>query len=254
VRHLELTRPLVLIDLETTGIDPARDKIVEIALLRIEPDGTELLRARRIDPERPIPPEATAVHGIRDEDVAGAPPFRRVARSLFELLAGADVGGYNVRRFDLPLLEREFRECGLEPALGERRVVDAMAIFHRKEPRDLSGAVRFYLGRGHEGAHGAEADLIATRDVLAAQLERYADLPRTVEGLDAWTRVRADAVDGEGKFVRQNDEIVFAFGRHAGRPLRQVAREAPDYLEWIVGSDFPEDAKSLVRRALAERT
>ncbi|MHC4137992.1 MAG: exonuclease domain-containing protein [Planctomycetota bacterium] len=252
VKHLKLDRPLVFFDLETTGTDPARDKIVEIAVLRLEPDGERRARTRRIDPERPIPPEATAVHGIRDEDVQDAPPFRRVARSLLDLLEGADFGGFNVRRFDLPLLERELRECGLDLGLERRRVVDAMTIFHRKEPRDLSAAVQHYLGREHEDAHGAEADVNAAVDVLDAQLERYPDVPRTVEELDAWLRPRGETADEQGKFVQRGGEIVFNFGKHRGRSLEEVAREAPDYLDWIVGSDFPEDAKETVREVMAK--
>lgn len=251
MKNLQLDRPLAFFDLETTGTDPARDKIVEIAVLRLEPDGGRVARTRRVNPERPIPPGATAVHGIRDEDVRDQPPFRRVAKSLLELLDGADLAGFNVRRFDVPLLERELRECGLDLQVDRRRIVDAMTIFHRKEPRDLSAAVRYYLGREHAGAHGAEADLTATLEVLDAQLERYHDLPRSVEELDGWGRPGRNAVDGQGKFVRRDDDIVFAFGKHQGRSLREVAQEAPDYLQWIVGSDFPEDAKQLVRRALA---
>jgi DNA polymerase-3 subunit epsilon len=223
---------------------------VEIAVVRIEPGGDRSTRTRRVNPGRPIPAGATAIHGIRDVDVQDEPPFARVARSLLEFLDGADLAGFNVRRFDGPLLDREFRECGLDLDLGRRRMLDAMVIFHRKEPRDLSGAVRHYLSREHEGAHGAEADVDATIDVLEAQLERYSDLPRSVEELDAWTGSRPDAVDERGKFVRRQEEIVFAFGKHQGRPLRDVAREAPDYLRWIVGTDFPEDAKQLVQRAL----
>lgn len=247
---LRLERSLVLLDLETTGTDPARDRIVEIALLRIEPDGQRIARTRRIHPERPIPPEATAIHGIRDDDVRDEPPFRRIARSLQDFLKGADLGGFNVRRFDVPLLDREFRDCGLDLELERRRIVDVMTIFHRKEPRDLSAAVRFYLGREHAGAHAAEADLDATHAVLEAQLDRYPDLPRTVEELEAWSRPRPDAIDEGGKFLRRGEETVFGFGKHRGRSLGEVAREAPAYLEWIVASDFPEDAKRLVRRAL----
>jgi len=242
----------VVFDLETTGTDPAQDRIVEIGVLRIEPGGERQVRTRRINPERAIPPEATAVHGIRDEDVRDEPTFKQVARSLLELLEGADLAGFNVRRFDVPLLDRELRDCGLDLGLGGRRVVDAMTIFHRKEPRNLSAAVRFYLEREHEGAHGAQADLTATLEVLEAQLERYTDLPRSVEELDVWTRTRPDAIDEAGKFVRRGDDVVFAFGKHRGRSLRDVAAQAPDYLDWVVGSDFPEDAKQLVREVLVE--
>jgi DNA polymerase-3 subunit epsilon len=251
LEHLRIERSLVVFDLETTGTDPGSDRIVEISVLRIDPDGSRESRTRRINPERPIPPEATAVHGIRDADVTGEPTFRQIARGLLDFLKGADLAGFNIRRFDLPLLEREFRECGLDLDLRGRRVVDAMTVFHRKEPRDLQAAVRFYLGREHEGAHGAEADVAASAEVLDAQLERYEDLPRTVEGLDEWCEpVRPDAVDRSGKFIWKGGEAVFAFGRYQGRSLKEIAGNKRDYLEWILRSDFPSDAKELVSRAL----
>lgn len=186
MKNLRLERPIVFVDLETTGTDPAFDRIVEIAVLRIESDGRSELRTRRVNPERPIPPEATAVHGIRDEDVREAPTFRRIARSLLAFIGDADLAGYNLRRFDLPLLERELRACRLDLELSRRQVVDVMTIFHKKEPRDLAAAVRFYLKREHEGAHGAEADVQAAAEVLDAQLAAYEDLPRTVDGLARW--------------------------------------------------------------------
>ncbi len=251
MRNLKLTRPLVVFDLESTGTDPAMDRIVEISVLRIEPDGGTETRTRRLNPGRPIPPGATAVHGIGDDDVRDEPTFRQVARSLLRLLGGADLAGFNIRRFDLPLLEREFRDCGLDPALESRSVIDVMTIFHRMEPRDLAAAVRFYLGRDHEGAHGAEADAVASAEVLDAQLARYEDLPRSVDELAEWCHPRPEnAVDREGKFVWREGRAVFAFGRYRDRALEEVAREAADYLEWIVGTDFPEDARELVQAAL----
>lgn len=251
MKHLSLQRPLVVFDLETTGTDPTSDRVVEISVLRIEPDGSRRARTRRINPERPIPPQATAIHGIGDEDVRESPTFRQVARSLLEWLEGADLAGFNVLRFDLPLLDREFRECGLDLGLGRRKVVDAMVIFHRKEPRDLTAAVRFFLGREHEEAHGAEADVAATLEVLEAQLERYPDLPANVEELDAWTRpARANGAAAPAKFRWQDGEWVFAFGKHNGVTLRQVATENAGYLEWILQADFPDDAKKLVEGAL----
>ncbi len=251
MKHLELDRPLAVFDLETTGIDPAEDRIVEIAVLRIEPGGGRESRTRRINPERPIPPPATAIHGIRDEDVRDAPTFRQIARGLLDFLDGADLCGFNVVRFDLPLLERELRECGLDLGLDGRRVIDAMMIFHRKERRDLTAAVRFFLDREHSTAHSAESDVAVTAEVLEAQLARYEDLPRGVAGLDAWIRrVPADAVDARGKFVWQDGEAVFGFGKYKGRSLREIAERQPDYLQWIVESDFPDDARELVRGAL----
>lgn len=252
MEHLQLERPLVVFDLETTGTHVETDRIVEIAVLRIDAAGNRESKRRLINPERPIPRQATAVHGIRDEDVRDAPTFRQIARGLLEFLGDADLAGFNVSRFDVPLLERELRSCGLDLRVAGRRVVDAMTIYHKKERRDLSAAVRFFLHRDHPEAHSAEADVAATAEVLEAQLAHYSDLPRTVDELDAWIRgVPRDAVDRDGKFVWQDGEAVFSFGKHQGRTLREIAAEKPDYLEWITGSDFPPEAKELVRRALS---
>ena len=249
--HLRLERPLVFFDLETTGTDPATDRIVEISVLRVETDGSRSSRTRRTNPERPIPAEAAAVHGIRDEDVADEPTFRQIARGFLDFLEGADLAGFNLLRFDVPLLDREFRDCGLDLGLSDRQVVDVMIVFHRKERRDLAAAVEFYLGRSHEGGHSAEADVTVTAEVLEAQLERYDDLPRDVAGLAGWCNpAPPDAVDREGKFVWRNGQAVLGFGRLRGRPLEDVAQTERNYLEWIVRSDFPADAKEIVARAL----
>jgi DNA polymerase-3 subunit epsilon len=252
--RLLLQRPLVFFDLETTGVDPATDRIVEISALRLSPDGERESRTRRVNPGRPIPPEATAIHGIRDEDVRDEPSFRQLSRGVLEFLDGADLAGFNVVRFDVPLLDREFRDCGLDLGLPGRRVIDVMTIFHRMEPRDLSAAVRFYLGREHEGAHAAEDDVAATASVLEAQLDRYGDLPDTVDGLETFCRRRRPgAVDDAGKFVWRDGEAVFAFGKHQGKTLRDVVGSDAGYLDWIARSDFPPDAKRVVSEALAGR-
>ncbi len=252
--NLSLSRSLALFDLETTGLDPASDRIVEIAVLRIDPDGGRERFRRLLDPGRPIPPEASAVHGIRDADVRGQPRFADIRDELLAFLRDSDLGGFGVARFDLPLLEREVREAGGDLRLAERRVVDVLTIFHRKERRDLSAALRFYCGREHDGAHGAAADVEATADVLEAQLERYAELPRDTAGLDAWCNpAPPGAVDRAGKFVWKGREVVFAFGKNQGRTLREVASSDRGYLEWIARSDFPEDARRVVREALAGR-
>jgi DNA polymerase-3 subunit epsilon len=191
------------------------------------------------------------VHGITDADVTAAPTFRQIAKGLLDFLGEADLAGFNVSRFDVPLLDREFRDCGLDLGLDRRRVIDVMTIFHRKEPRHLSAAVRFYLAREHEGAHGAAADVEAAAEVLAAQLVRYQDLPCTIEALDGWIApVPEDAVDRAGKFVRRDGEVTFAFGRNRGKPLRDVAESDPDYLSWLLTCDFLPDARSLIEEAL----
>ena len=254
MEHLTLDRPLVVFDLETTGTDPASDKIVEISLLRLEPGGDSQTRTRRLNPGRPIPAGATAVHGIRDEDVRDEPQFAQVARSLLDLLAGADLAGFNVARFDVPLLDREFRDASCDLELGSRRVVDAMTIFHRKEPRDLSAAARFYLGREHVGAHAAEADVLMTAEILEAQLGRYDDLPRDVEALAEWMVPRnPDAVDREGKLLWKDDTVVIGFGKHQGTPLSRLVERERGYLEWLLQSDFPVDVKEIVRDAFGGR-
>ena len=220
-------------------------------MVRVDPDGARRTALHRVNPGRPIPREATAIHGIGDDDVRDAPAFAALAPELSTLLEGADLAGFNVNRFDVPLLERELKDAGVDLGLRERRVIDVMTIFHRKEPRDLSAAVRFFLARDHAGAHGASADIEATLEVLDAQLAKYEDLPREVDALHRWLYpVPADAVDRQGKFVVREGEIVFAFGKLRGRPLKEVARLERDYLEWILRQDFPDDARALVERAL----
>ena len=254
MKNLKLSRPLAFFDLETTGIDAASDRIVEICILKVFPDGRREALVERLNPERPIPPEATAVHGISDQDVAGCPRFRERAAAYLAMLEGADLSGYNVQRFDIPLLRRELKDVGMDMPMEGVRVVDAMAIYHRKERRDLSAAVRFFLGRELDGAHSASADVAATAEVLDAQLARYDDLPKTVEELEAWCNpVRQDAVDRSGKFQWKNREIVFTFGKYRDRTLASVCDTNRGYLEWVLRSDFPEDSKEVVQAALAGR-
>ena len=248
MKNLNLQKPLVFLDLESTGTDPATDRIVEVSVLRVDPDGSRSDRTRRLNPERPIPAEATAVHGIRDEDIRNEPTFSQMARGLLDFLGDADLAGFNVRRFDVPLLEREFHDCGLDLGVSTRCIIDMMTIFHRKEPRDLSAAVRLYLEREHAGAHSAEADVLASLEVLDAQLGRYEDLPRTVEELDGWCKPKP--AGKSVKFIWRDGKAIFAFGKFQGRSLKDVAGTRPDYLEWILRSDFPADARELVEKAL----
>lgn len=244
--HLVLDRPLAVLDLETTGVDPAADRIVEVAVLTLLPGGQQELFHRRVNPGAPIPPAATAVHGIADADVAAAPPFRAVAPELFAALHGSDLAGFGIASFDLPLLAAEFARCGLPFRVAGRRVIDVLALYRRLRPRDLASAVREYLGREHAAAHSAAADARAAAAVLDAQVGRHA-LPPTPGELHS---VLVE-VDVAGRFRREAGHVVFAFGKYSGQPLAGVAARDSGYLRWMLGRPFLDDVHGLVRRALA---
>jgi DNA polymerase-3 subunit epsilon len=250
LNNLPLDRPLAVLDLETTGTDPQKDRIVEISVLKVLPDGRWEHRTRRLNPGMPIPAVATAIHGITDADVAGEPRFEQVAEGLLTFLDGCDLCGFNLKKFDLRVLYAEFTRAGRTLPLEGRAVIDAMEIFHRYEPRDLGAAVRFYLGREHDGAHSAAADVLATADVLDAMMARYADLPRNVARLHQHF-VDPDRVDSSGFFVRVEGHFRFAMGKYRGQPLEVIAATKPDYLEWMLTQSFFEDTKKIVRDALA---
>jgi DNA polymerase-3 subunit epsilon len=249
----ELDRPLAFFDLETTGLNPRLDRIVELAIVRVTPDGQVLERARRFNPGVPIPPEASAVHGITDADVADEPAFAKTARSLLELLDPCDLAGFNIRRFDLPILIAEFRRAGLRFDVGGRRIVDIQLIFHREERRDLSAAARYYLGREHEEAHSAMSDTRTSAAVLLAQIERYGHLPRTLAGLHGYCdELSPFETELDRWFVETDAGYVFRRGRHRGRALIEVAQQERDYLDWMLGAeDMDEEVLALVRSALA---
>jgi DNA polymerase-3 subunit epsilon len=249
LQNLALERPLAILDLETTGTDPQVDRIVEISVLKIHPDGRHEQLTTRLNPGMPIPPAATAVHGIDDAAVAAAPAFAEVAGRVLDFLDGCDLGGFNLKRFDLRLLYTECSRAGRTLPLEGRGVIDAMEIFHTYERRDLAAAVRFYCGREHADGHQAAADVRATVDVLDAMLARYADLPRTVAGLHLHFKV-PDTVDSSGCFTRVEGEIRFAFGKYRGQPLHLIAVRKPDYLEWMLNQSFFDDTKQVVREAL----
>jgi DNA polymerase-3 subunit epsilon len=249
-----LERPLIFFDLETTGLHLKNDRIVELALIKVTPQGDVLERVRRFNPGIPIPAEATAVHGITDEDVAQEAPFCARARSLAELMEGCDLGGFNVRRFDIGMLVEEFKRCGVPFHLEDRRVVDMQNIFHREERRDLSAAARFYLGREHEEAHTALGDIRTSAAVLGAQLERYPHLPRDLDGLHAYCEEFAPfRTEVDRWFSTSDGKRVFRRGKHSGTALEDVARTAPDYLNWMLGADdMDDDVLAIVREALAQ--
>src|SRR5262249_26269034 len=230
--NLQLQRPLAVLDLETTGTDPQTDRVVEISVLRLEPGGGREHRTRRINPGRPIPAEATAVHGITDADVADCPRFEQVARDLLAFLDGCDLCGFNIKKFDLRVLYLEFGRAGISFPLDGRAVVDPLEIFHNYERRDLAAAVRFYCCREHDRSHvgaehaaadAADADVLATLAVLDAQLGRYPDLPRSVAALHTHF-TEPNAADAGGRFTRVNGQLRFTFGKYRGQPLDEIAR------------------------------
>lgn len=250
-RRLQLSRPLAFIDLETTGTSVVTDRIVEIAILRLMPDGSSELRAKRVNPAMPIPPESTAIHGITDQDVRHEPEFWEMAGSLAAYLAECDFAGFGVVRFDMKLLEAEFRRAQVEFSVDGRYVVDAMAIFFDREPRNLSAAVRFYCGKDFQEAHAAREDVLASLEVLAAQFERYDGLPASLPELGQ-IGVRRDPnwIDPEGKLIRVAGEPAIGFGKYRGRTLSSLRSEDRGYLRWILTSDFGDQVKANVREAL----
>jgi DNA polymerase III subunit epsilon len=251
---LRITRPLVVFDLETTGVDIGRDRIVEIGVVRLDPDGGRDEWVQRINPDMPIPPGATAVHGITDADVRDMPRLADVAAHLLALFAGADAAGFNSASFDLPFLAADLERVGQTLDRSSLRHVDAMRIFHLREPRDLSAALRFYCGREHAGAHTALADARATLDILEAQVARYDDLPADIEGLHAFCgQGRGDGVDPDGRLVWSPEgEAVFTFGKYKGRTLRQVAAEDAGYLRFLQKPDLEKPFSAEVRRLARE--
>lgn len=244
--NLELTRPLVFFDLETTGVDSARDRIVEMGFIKLHPDGTRELKNRRINPGIPIPAVTTAIHGISDEDVADEPKFAQVAKSLKQWLEGCDLAGYNSNKFDVPMLVEEFLRAGVEIDLSATYAIDVQNIFHKKEQRTLIAAYKFYCGKDIENAHSASADIEATLEVLLAQLEKYDDLERTVPALSDYTKMNRN-IDFAGRVIEdEQGRPIFNFGKHKGKLVATVFRSEPSYYDWIVKGDFTLDTKRVV--------
>lgn len=250
-----LPRPLVFFDIEATGTDPINDRIVEISVVRVEPapGGIGAPRTWRINPGVRIPAEASEIHGIVNDDLVEAPSFEAIAPDLLALLDDADFAGFAVGRFDVRILAAEFARIGTALELASRRVVDSQVIFHQREPRNLSAALRFYCDKELVDAHGAEADTLASLEVFAGQLSRYGDLPTDLDALHEACAAHNDAYcDGQRRFMWRDNEPVFNFGRMRGKSLRSIASDPNErkYLRWFLEGRFDEDAKGIVRDAL----
>jgi DNA polymerase-3 subunit epsilon len=258
--NLNLTRPLAVFDLETTGTNIALDRIVEIAVLKIQPDQTEEALHQRINPEIHIPEEATLIHGISDQDVKDSPTFKDFAHVAEEFLQGCDLSGYNAIKFDIPILAEEFLRAGIEFSLMDRNIIDVQNIFHKMEPRTLKAAYRFYCGMELVDNHSAEADTRATFEILKAQLDRYEGTPYTdPEGIVSKPVVNdMKALNDFSYFTRNVDLVghivfndkqqeVFNFGKYKGRSVEEVFRREPAYFDWMMKSQFPLSTKRVIQ-------
>lgn len=223
---LQLTRPIAFVDLETTGINISTDRIVEIAIVKISPDGSRQVKRKLINPEMPIPQASSDIHGITDEMVKDAPTFKQAANELKQFIENCDLGGYNSNRFDIPMLIEEFLRIGMDFNIDGRKLVDVQKVFHMMEQRTLSAAYKFYCQKSLDGAHSAEVDAIATWEVLEAQVERYPQIGNTVESIVKFTG-EDDIVDFARRFIKDKGVEIFNFGKHKGKPVVQVLKEEP---------------------------
>lgn len=247
--NLQLTRPLAFIDLETTGVNIGTDRIVEIAIVKITPDGNKTVKRRLLNPQMPIPAGSSDVHGITDDMVKDAPTFKDVANEIKQFLENCDLGGYNSNRFDVPMLVEEFLRIGLEFSTDGRKMVDVQRVFHMMEQRTLSAAYKFYCNKNLEGAHSAQADADATWEILEAQVERYSGIGNTVESIVKFTG-EDDIVDFARRLIRVNGVEVFNFGKHKGRPVAEVLKAEPQYYDWMMKGDFAMNTKQKLTEIL----
>lgn len=239
---LQLTKPLAFIDLETTGVNLAVDRIIEIAIIKVLPDGKRSVKRKLINPQIPIPKQSSDIHGITIEMVKDAPAFKEVAHELKQMLDGCDIAGYNSNRFDIPMLVEEFLRAEVDFDMKGRRLLDVQNIFHRMEQRTLSAAYKFYCNKALEGAHSAEIDATATHEILIAQLQRYPDLGTSVESVLKLIGEET-IVDFARRFIMENGVEIFNFGKYKGRPVAEVLKAEPQYYDWMMKGDFPQYTK-----------
>lgn len=248
---LKLNRPLIIFDIESTGLNPRRDRIVELAAVKVWPDGREESRCWLLNPSVPIPPETSAIHGITDEIVKDCPTFVDKSKEIYDFFKDADLGGFNSDHYDIPCLEEELLRAGYALNACARKRIDVQRIYHRMEPRTLTAAVKYYLGRNHDGAHGAEADARATLEVLDAQMKRYPELPRTADELDEYL-VPHDPLnaDRNGLLRWKDGDLLVNFGKKRGESLKRLLVNEPNYLKWLSKGDFDADVRAIAQDLL----
>lgn len=246
--NLKLKQPIVFFDLETTGVNIAKDRIVEISILKVFPNGNKESKTWLVNPEMEIPAESTAVHGITNEKVVTEPTFKELAAKVNKMIAGCDLAGFNSNRFDIPLLAEELMRAGIDFDMNNRKAIDVQVIFHKKEQRTLGAGYQFYCGKELEGAHGAEADTNATYEILLAQVDKYGDIGNTVDALSEYS-THGERADFAG-FILMNDkkQEIFSFGKYKGRTVEDVFKENPGYNNWIQNADFPLYTKKVLKQ------
>nr|WP_321244330.1 3'-5' exonuclease [uncultured Psychroserpens sp.] len=244
--QLNLTKPICFFDLETTGINITNDRIVEISILKVYPDGKEETYTKRVNPTIPIPPEVTLVHGISDDDIADAPTFKDISKEVYQIVKDCDLGGFNSNRFDIPVLAEEMLRADIDFDMKNTQSIDVQTIFHKMEQRTLSAAYKFYCDKNLDNAHSAEADTLATYEVLKSQLDRYDDLENDSKFLAEFSS-RKKFADMAG-FIIYNKEGVecFSFGKHKGKLVTEVLDKEPGYFGWLLNADFPLYTKKVL--------
>ncbi len=243
---LVLTKPLVVFDLETTGINTSKDRIVELYMIKVQPDGSRTDLYQRYNPEIPIPPEITAIHGISNEDVANEPVFKDKANELNQFLLNCDFAGFNSNKFDFPMLVEEFYRAGIDFEVSKRKFIDAQKIFHLMEPRNLSAAFKFYCSKDLDNAHSAKADTEATWEIIQSQLDKYTNLEPNIEYLHKFSG-QNNLADLAGRLVyNDKQEVVFNFGKHKGKRVEDVFKTDYGYYDWMMQGDFPLQTKKVL--------
>ncbi|WP_397447238.1 exonuclease domain-containing protein [Polaribacter sp. R77954] len=245
--NLKLTKPIVFFDLETTGVNIGNDRIVEISILKVFPNGNKESKTWLVNPEIEIPQGATDVHGITNEKVVTEPTFKELAPKVNEMIAGCDLAGFNSNRFDIPLLAEELMRAGIDFDMKNRKAIDVQVIFHKKEQRTLGAGYQFYCGKELEGAHGAEADTNATYEILLAQVAKYDDIGNSVDELSEFSTHGKRADFAGFILMNEDDQEIFSFGKYKGRTVEEVLKENPGYHNWIQNADFPLYTKKVLK-------